>query len=163
MVLHLIKTFFSENKNLFKKIFIILVSVITFFIVFSLSPQWCLSKENAWKANELDMTIFVSESYQTNFYECFNLYDAEQYNHYFSGEIRINDHIEKISFRCEDQFQWITFGNDVTVQTNSTEDWFVIGEFKTVLNSKILVFKIEDVYGSFFPENIKKLTFQPLG
>lgn len=72
----------SLFKKRNKKALIFLLTVILVLMlllsIFTLSPQWCLSKERVWKAEEADLYIYVSEDYQTELYECFSLFNREE-------------------------------------------------------------------------------------
>ena len=149
----------SKLKVVFKyTVFAMLLSLVLLNFV-TLSPQWCLSKERVWCAEEIDLIIFVSEEYETKPYECFNLFDRDELNQYVTGILKIGGKVSHFTFEGEDNFKWIQFGN---IDDINDETWDVTGEFKLVFNSKKIRFMINSISGDFFPKNIAELTFVPL-
>ena len=142
--------------KLFRKILIILALCMVLVSVFSLSPQWCLSKHRVWKAQEIDLTIYVSEEYETDIIECFNLSDRDELRKYVRGKVTVNGVTADFEFSGEDHFQWISFG-DGNMFSDETS-WLVSGGFGLVFNPKKLKFKIDATQGDFFPKDIDTLT-----
>lgn len=145
-----------------KRIFIGLIFISFLFLALlsfvTLSPQWCLSKERVWRAEEIDLYIYVSEEYETELNECFTLFDRDELSKYVTGRMKVDGEIKDFTFEGEDHFKWIRFGN----VDDSDESWNVIGAFKSVFNIKRIGFKINSVSVNIFPKNIDELTFVPV-
>lgn len=158
-----IKSLFKKRN---KKTFICLLTVILVLMFllsfFTLSPQWCLSKERVWKAEEVDLYIYISEDYQTELYECFSLFDREELKEYVTGELSINGKVFPFTFKGEDQFRWIRFGNDSASNESSEDIWTVTGVFSNVFNCKKLDFNIVGTYGEDVLQGIDRLTLVPV-
>lgn len=156
----------SLFKKRNKKALIFLLTVILVLMlllsIFTLSPQWCLSKERVWKAEEADLYIYVSEDYQTELYECFSLFNREELKEYVTGELTINGKVFPFTFKGEDQFRWIRFGNDSASDESSEDIWTVTGVFSRVFNCKKLEFSIVGIYGEDVLQGIERLTLVPV-
>lgn len=148
---------FNKKRIMIGLLFISFLSLASLSFV-TLSPQWCLSKEPVWRAEEMDLYIYVSEEYETKLNECFTLFDRDELNKYVTGMFKSDGKITDFMFEGEDHFKWIRFGND----DGFNEPWSVAGEFKIVFNSKRLSFKVNSVSGNCFPKNIDELTFVPV-
>ena len=153
---------FSTNKytsirKVFKYIFIISIICCVLLNCLTLSPQWCISKEQIWHAEEVDLTLYVSGNYKTEFYECFKLFDRDELSQYVTGELKNDKGISNFRFGGEDNFKWVSFGD----YNNDENKWIVTGEFKLVYNCKKIKFIVNRIYGDIFPKDIKQLTFVP--
>lgn len=78
----------------------LLAAVIVYLLIehFTLSPQWCLSKERVWRAEEMDLTIYVAEDYETKLSECFSLSDRDELNKYVMGKMIIDGELYPFIF-----------------------------------------------------------------
>ena len=65
-------------RRIIKNAILLLVVFLFILSFFTLSPQWCLSKERMWRAEEMDMVLYVDDEYETKFYECFGLSDRNE-------------------------------------------------------------------------------------
>lgn len=144
---------------------IIPLAILCYFLVttFSLSPQWCLSKERVWKAQELDMTLYVDENYQTKFYQFFYLSNRDELKEYVSGKLVIDGKTLDFNFDGEDHFSFIVFGNATSedIDNEKKDKWKLSGSFRFVINPKKLRFLIMSNAGKTIPKNITELTFVP--
>jgi len=146
-------------RRIIKNAILLLVVFLFILSFFTLSPQWCLSKERMWRAEEMDMVLYVDDEYETKFYECFGLSDRNELKEHIKGEVRINGKIQEFTFKGEDHFEWIEFGNNYDTDNGG---WIVAGEFGLVLNPKIIKFSVVSIDGDTFPADINKLTFSPV-
>lgn len=160
----------SKPKSKVRKaIKIILIAAVVVYLLiehFTLSPQRCLSKERVWRAEEMDLTIYVAEDYETKLSECFSLSDRDELNKYVMGKMIIDGELYPFIFYGEDHFHWVRFGNNPPPGNNEPTPvfdgaWDVTGEFDLVFNKKRIKFSIMDNYGDIFPKSIKKITFVP--
>ena len=103
--------------------------------------------------------LIIDDEYETKFYECFGLSDRNELKEHIKGEVRINGKIQEFTFKGEDHFEWIEFGNNYDTDNGG---WIVAGEFGLVLNPKIIKFSVVSIDGDTFPADINKLTFSPV-
>ncbi len=145
-----------------KKLFFLIAVILVLIYSLSLSPQWCLSRKKVWVAEELDMKVYISDEYNPSVYEMFTLFDRNEMNEYFTGQINVNGQVSEFSFFPEDQFKWIRFGNDLGVKYEVHDDsWTVTGELKSVYNPNKIKIIILGSYGDYFPKDIKTITLIP--
>ena len=94
--------------------------------------------------------------------QVYNGYDREELKEYVTGELLINDKVLPFTFKGEDQFRWIRFGNGFNPKECCEDIWTVTGAFSIVFNCKKLEFIIVDTYGEDVLQGIDRLTLVPV-